>query len=661
MLLKNPVLAALTLAVFSALAFVLFNSREIFFFRYEPEYYENLYYHSQWNISGSVRGISDGTLYKFVGYRLAQGENPFDINPETPPFGKLLYGLAEKFTGNPYWVSIFFYLASVSVMLLLLKDLFKNWQATLLSLLLFATTPFIVTQVRDTMLDLPLMFLYLAHVWLFLRYLSTPGLKLLLLAGFFLGLAAGTKLGIYTPAVLLLGLTFIFFKPKRAFSLLLYPAAVVAGYMFAYISYFLRHPNPLPWLRLHEKVYLAYAGSMVQIDHLNQWRSIFLNSYQGWWQEQQIGIGDWSLLLPLGVLATVIVLIVAIKKREQHWIYIAGVSTVILIANTFIPFWPRYLVLVAPLFILLITYLLRRVNFVIILLILFNLPLLVSIFTADGLPDHAGVVARSMSIRAYRELYRSITPEQRKAIPEDEFIAVNEGFLEKLGVRSIAMSVKDITRVEEGAKVRYQLKYFTRYGEIDSEPVLEYVKTNNQLGLIWKWDYLWPKFSPDSKLVVEESNIPFLRMEDRQGRVLAVRSPGREVYIIPRLMFDWGKALNSLSEVVGESSLDVGEKMKVVIPDKYPRFAGYLDSGLGEEGVKKALAIPGASLRDTGYVKVVDETYPPGHVSRMLKNLFKSQPDLFFPKAQIYLENSQGEKVPIPVKQLEQKDVVSII
>jgi hypothetical protein len=87
----------LYISIFVVAAGVIFSSRQIFFFKYGPEYYENWYYHSQWNYPDSTRGISDGELYKFVGYRLIEGENPFNINYEMPPFGKSLYGLAEMY------------------------------------------------------------------------------------------------------------------------------------------------------------------------------------------------------------------------------------------------------------------------------------------------------------------------------------------------------------------------------------------------------------------------------------------------------------------------------------------------------------------------------------------------------------------------------------
>jgi len=110
----------------------LYFSSWVFYYQYEPEYYENYYYHSQWNIPNSVRGIGDGDLYKFVGYQLANGENPFNINYEVPPLVKLLYGITEKYTDNPYSVSILFYFLSIYVLYKFSEIIFnKNKTLTL--------------------------------------------------------------------------------------------------------------------------------------------------------------------------------------------------------------------------------------------------------------------------------------------------------------------------------------------------------------------------------------------------------------------------------------------------------------------------------------------------------------------------------------------------
>ena len=70
---------AISALIILCIGFILYYSKQVFHYQYDPEYQENLYYHSQWNYPGSARGISDGEIYKFVGYKLVQGENPYLI------------------------------------------------------------------------------------------------------------------------------------------------------------------------------------------------------------------------------------------------------------------------------------------------------------------------------------------------------------------------------------------------------------------------------------------------------------------------------------------------------------------------------------------------------------------------------------------------------
>lgn len=643
--------------IFVSMAIIFFLQRQIFIYKYEPEYYENWYYHSQWNYPDSTRGISDGELYKFVGYRLIEGENPFNINFEMPPFGKSLYGLGEMYLGNPYWVTIFLYFSSIVVLFLFSKELFEDYQFLPLIILLFVSTPFVATQLGETMLDLPLMLMFLVHAWLFIKFLSNQKLATLIASGIFLGLATGTKPGVYTPLALILGLLLVFFTTKKILNLIFYPGSVFAGYILAYFTYFIRHPNPIPWLRLHEKSLKFYLHPGIKVDYLKQWRLIFFN-YQEWWQSgQKIALGDGTLILPLGVVALVIIWIWAIKRHNRQWIYIAGLTSVFLIVNTFIPFVPRYLMPTIPLFVLLITFLTRRVGWVILLLSLINLPFLVNSLNAEDPSGDSQVVARFISTRAYRELYRSVTPSQRKNIPEDNFINLCETFLEGLGTRAIEVEVGKMTQSKKQAGIKYKIKYITQYGEISHEPTVDFVKANNQWRVSWRWDYLWPGYTPESKIVVNEETIPLLRLENKDGVIMARRGKWKTVYLIPRVMFDWNKHLKSLSEVTGESTEEVDKRIRRVVPNHYPRFVGYLDLALGQEGINKALSIPGVSLQDTPYL-IPENNLSSESVSGLIKETQEKNPELFYIQAEVFLTNISGEKVTLPFNKIEQKDVI---
>lgn len=582
--------------IFISVSFVIFNSRQIFFFQYESEYYENLYYHSQWNIPGSTRGISDGSLYKFVGYRLVEGENPFYLNYETPPFGKYLYGLSEYFTGNPYWISLGLYVISLVTLFYLAKLLFKDLNYSLLVLLLFTVTPFIATQVRDTMLDLPLTTFFLLNIFFMVRFFKKPIFRDLIFSGIFLGFATGTKIGIYTPLILLIGFPLVFFARKKFLDLLFYPSAVFLGYIISYTAYFINHKNPIPWIKLHEKQIDFYLSPQEgTIDYLNQWKGIFLNAYQGWWGTGQTSFGDWSPVLPLGVIAAVIVLLLAFKKKQMEWIYIAGTTLSFLIVNTFISFFPRYLMPAVPGFILLIAYLVKKHGIILVILALISLPFFVNSIAAKNNSSTAEAIGSFVAKRAYRELYRSIDPEQRKDIPEEKFINTLENFYESLRVRKIDVKVTDITKTGKNINVRYGVDYLTGYGKISFKPVFEFKDVHNQTVLAWKWDYLWPGYSPDKEIIVAST--------DQQAQSKGIME---EVYIITRHV-QWPDTLNKLAEIVDiPGGVEAGERVNWAIPDDFPRYIGLLKKDLGEEGRKKALEIKGVKIKEINLDGVTD-------------------------------------------------------
>ena len=621
---------------------IFFFLRQVFFYQYEPEYYENYYYHSQWNIPGSTRGISDGELYKFVGYRLVEGENPFYLNFEIPPLGKYLYGLAEKTIGNPFWVSISLYLLSVLLVYFLSRNLYKNKRLSLIILLLFVTTPFVATQIKETMLDLPLMFFYLLHVFFFTLYLEKKDIKQktinLILAGGCLGLATGVKPGIYTPLIGLVGALMIFLleKKQKIIKTLLYTASVVGGYVTSYFCYFIRHPNPIPWIRLHEKPLDFYLSPQNDVYYLNQWRSIFSNTYQGWWQPgQTTSFGDWSLVLPLGVIAALIILFFSLKKKDHRWTYLSSVTLSFLLVNTFVPFWGRYLMPAIPLFVLLIGYFFRKKKYILILLILANLPFLYSSIVPNRVDGHAQAISRFTATRAYRELYRSIDFDQRKDILEKDFITFNEDFYESLGTRKIEIEVVDMEKISpRQIKATYDIRYITNYGLVDHQFTTNFNKKYNQWKMVWNWDMLWPGYDPSSQIIVERGETP--------------PSVNYTVYVIPRLMYDWCQSLNDFSLLIGESSLDVDSKIKEVVPDDFPRFIGILDRKLGPGGVAQAEAIKGVVLKKVDYPIILTELPQANLEADYLSELQRNNPELFYSQANVFVENNQGERIEIP-------------
>lgn len=653
----NSFLIFLILAVF---AFMLYSSRNIFFYRYEPDYYSSYYYHSQWNYPNSTRGISDGELYKFVGFRLAEGENPFNINFETPPLGKYLYGLSEKYFMNPYWVSILMFIVSIVFLFLLSKELFNDTRLSILSCLLYITTPFVSSQIKETMLDLPLLFFYLIHIFFFVKFLKKKERKYLICSGIFLGLATGTKPGVYTPFVVLLESVVFFIRRKEETILdyFWYLGSVIAGYVLAFYCYFIKHPNPIPWIILHQKqlkFYLEPLFAYGNKDYLLVWKNIFSNQYQGWWKANEHSIGAGSLILPVGAILLLPSIYLSVKKKDSRLIYIFGMIVTFLLVDH-ITFESRYLMPIIPLFILTIVFFLHKYSIILFLLCLLNFPFLFSFFSANYPEGDIEAVGRFFTTRAYQELYRSTIPSARQGLSEKEFIAFNENFLETLGTRAIDVKLIGFSKTSIGFQANYLINYETKYGNLTHESQVTFSKIRNQWRQVWNGDLLWPGYRPSSKITVKEGTIALKRLESKEGSLLAERGKWKMVYMFPRVMFNWNKSLADLSEVTGDSPGVIDIRIRRVAPDHFVRFVGYLDPALGIEGVNKVDLISGTKLRDADFLII--KNGDKNEIANIIRSIQKDRPELFCMKADVSWADETGKKITLPFRCTEEKDVI---
>lgn len=334
----------------------------MFFYHFDPIYWENAYYESQWNVANSPRGIGDDGLYRYVGYRLVNnGENPFNINYEVPPLGKYTYGLTAKYLQNPYFTTFFYYIGSVFILYLISKQIFSapyHWITTIL----FAANPMIVDEIQTTMLDLPLTFYFLLFLYFFIRYLYSKNYFVLYLSAISLGLMAGVKSPFFIPMIVIVSTIFII-KKGQFKKIPLFFVLVFSGYVLSYFCYFLKHPNPIPWLRLHEKIYNFLKNNGTSHDILNVFRYIFTSEYRGFWvNAKSYWPTNWSIILPIGVLSALFGAYKYLKKKIlPDWLLFSILIVIFyLLMNLTMDFWPRYLVPLTPLLILISFYFFKK-------------------------------------------------------------------------------------------------------------------------------------------------------------------------------------------------------------------------------------------------------------------------------------------------------------
>lgn len=544
----------LRIVIFALVIFAIYQTRWIFFYKFEPEYFENFYYESQYSYPSSARGISDGTLYKYVGYKLTQGENPFYINWEIPPLGKVLYGYSSRFFGNPYWFTLFSYFATIAVFYIFLSKNFKKTLVPLIGVIMFILIPHFSNQISDTMLDLPLTLAYLIHIFLFFEYIDQKNTKNLLLSGMFLGVAASIKPPIFIPFILLSELLVVYLNEKNFKKVIMFPFFVVSGYVLGYFIYFVRHPNPIPWIRLHSKIFNFYLSSKLTIKPLAAIKEMF-------------NLGSWGLVYIAGLVCYFIAWFKFLKnKKDFKVLTLILFSTVFLTVNSFIPFFPRYLLPLSFVFVFLIIYVLKSKPFFLGLICILSLPFFYRSFKSFNASGDVLATARFIETRASRELYRSIKQDQLKEISEDYFINEIENFNNTLGTRKIQVTVSHRNSEVNKDYYNYKIVYFTRFGRVENEVPLEYERINNQWRLNWNWDYLYKSYTPGSKI----------GFTNRSGNA----SKMYEVYVVPRLMYDWNKSLNNLSYLTGISGLIINQNLTSVVPNDFEKFVGFLDKNV---------------------------------------------------------------------------------
>lgn len=391
-----------------------FLNRWIFVYNFEPEYWENYYYESQWNVPNSKRVISDEGVYRYIGYRLVNGENPFNVDYWVPPLGKYIYGFSAKFFHNPYFASFLFYLLSLVVFRLLAKTLIKPKKIQWLTLFLFAINPLLIEQMQQTMLDLPLTIFFMLSIYFLFRSEKDKSLKSIVFSGISLGLMAGTKPAYFVPMIALLSLYYLY-KTNKFTKWRFYLPSIVIGYVLSYFCYFLKHPNPIPWIRLHQKIIDFQKNNSGSHDWFNIFRVIFLNKYKGFWLgAKTIKPLNWSVILPAGTIGLVYPFFA--KNKQNHKIIYLSVLGILYIAmNLFIDFWPRYLMPLIPILILVLGHILKNKSKLIILLLSTSLISLFPLLFPNSLSAEK-IFAEKHQYGFYKETYQLLDSQTKQKI-----------------------------------------------------------------------------------------------------------------------------------------------------------------------------------------------------------------------------------------------------
>lgn len=484
----------------------IYSSRSLLIQKINLPYLEDLYSHSQWSLALSTRIMSDSELYQIAGYRLIKGSSAFSINPEVPPVAKYFYGLGIIIFKNPYLISTLLYLLAIFLFAKLAFTVLTNKKQAKTAIILFCLSPILVSQISQTMLDLPQLVFLLAHV-LAIIYTNNANdnkkyLLFLTLSGISLGLFAASKIPLVVLAILLADFLFIK-KSKRMGSLIYITLTVGFVYFLSYAPTLIIHQiSILNWLKNQKWMIHFYASSELKSNPLYYLSAILLGQFKGAWEHATWQyVQEWTILWPISILAAIILKIKTLSKRHfsKEVTFINNVALIILLIYSFFPFWSRYFLLIIPFLIISLIKMLETKKVALCLLKIISAVWFI-IFLIPSPQATIQTIEDKFSSGNYQDFYHLIETD----VNIDDFFSILKNV--EVNTKSKNMSLKFEKAKFNLFKQNYQLlvesTYPTPVGTYKQVCPMIMKKKFNQWKVFWNWDCLYPNFQVGDTLEI---------------------------------------------------------------------------------------------------------------------------------------------------------------
>lgn len=348
-------------------SFRLYRYRERYLERFDPEYWQERYLKSQWVDPESKESIGDDGLYSYAGWEYVHGKDPTLLNAEMPPLGKYLIGISILIFKNR---NIFAVLASILALFALYQlnlSLFKDIFWALIPTAFFSFESLFINQLRAPFLDsLYLLFIILTF-YFFLK-------EKYWLTAIFLGSTAATKGTLSTFG--LVGITtfiflFVFKKKDKIFLWTLSLPLSFLVLLFSYGKYFLEGHSLREFFGVQKWILNFYATGARGTFGM-AFPMLLLNRWATWWTGI-IKIEEWNIFWPiLSIFSLALFPIIILRRIRQKrledksfvkyegFIFLDLWILMYLGFLSFVPVWPRYLLLILPFQYTLTSFILRE-------------------------------------------------------------------------------------------------------------------------------------------------------------------------------------------------------------------------------------------------------------------------------------------------------------
>lgn len=583
--------------------FGFFLQKDIFFSEYNLDYAKNRYDFSQWMLPLSVRPIDDATLYQVAGYELTANGEYYTINPEVPPFGKYFYGWSIQLFGNPFLIGLPLFIASIVLFYSIARLVLADHRAVAIATILYSAEPLFISQMSQTLLDLPQLIGLLMHilgVLIFVKRYDTPFFRYggILLAGVGLGWFISVKIAFF--AVALIGSAFVLlWKEKKLVWII--PIIAISGlfYLAVYIPYFFSDKTLLDFLQDQKWMLSFYLTSSAEPLYGMFISVLFLGLEKGWWEDAVWSrVDQWNLFWPVFGIAPFLLL----KNPEwrapiqNRWFwYLLVYSVLIALCFVIVPFFARYFMLLFPVLILFTASLLARLPLKWVLFIFTLAFINMYLFLIPAIWKAEEQVESLIQRQVYQDLYTAIDKKAKQSISRDVFWRTNLANERELELerKEVRIDLSYAWPWETEVQGTIQLSYHTKYGSFDHEAPVTFIQQGGLWNLVWREDILFPGAVPGSKIEVQK-DLPYRGIvQNTNGEVLSPITDRPFFSVVPDNVVNEEALRQQLADLTGVEPYDVEALYKVNHPPDEPQPIAFLSEELPAEVLESTTLEPG--------------------------------------------------------------------
>lgn len=639
---------------FACLTLFFFFQHWIFFETFDPKARFNLYERSQWSIPESPRRMGDAELYQVSGYDLLRGGSPFAINPEVPPLAKYFYGASIHLTGNPYWASIAFFFGCALVFWIVTGLVWIEKTPRYIALGIFLSTPHLLVQMTQTMLDTPQLMGLLFHIFAAIKTVRSSRPQAYLWAcasGLGFGVFLSTKIGVFAPAVFLSLLSLIPFTSSIALYIIIGGVASFV-YFFSYLPVLLSGLSPLDWLRNQKWMLTFYASSKLPRLPWVFPGYVLTGFFTQHAEEKLRWITDWTPLWSLSFtfLATHFR---ALQKQNPVWRYLFTLTLSLSLMLLITPFFPRYIILISPFLILFFSqFLWKSTRAVQLSFLLMSFGWL--LWNVQPKPHElADQLTQLWEAGAYEEVYDLLSPLDRLSTSRETFVYLQKNIDHSLQVSDTSISIEFPSPAIWSSQTTGSLSVerTTPLGVLTTQHPLPLLKERGRWRVDWNWNMTLSQFDPQAEIHLELEPKPYGSLESSDHLQLSAGGTRPFLTVYPANITDSEAFIRQMEPILLQTGKDLRNTMYVHGEGLGSVPLGFVVEGLNEEELQALRSHPALSVEDRP-ARVHQEKYLLPNGTTMLDTYEKEHPELE-PEigGRVYLRWSSGKEIELLSRQ----------